>query len=464
MNTPEPDGSLAGELRHRLGDRGVVSDPDLLTRFEADWMGRRRSAARLVAKPSTTAEVAAVLAACARAGATVVPQGGNTGLVGGGIPRSHDVVLSTERLAGIGTPDMMTRTISAGAGVTLSRVRAAAFEQGLDVPMDLASRDVATVGGMVATNAGGLRVFRYGHMRSNIAGVEAVLGDGTAVSRMAGLRKDTAGYDLEGMLCGSEGTLGVITHVLVKLVPLARSRVTIAVGVAHVEQAQAVVTAMHMATETVQSAEIVFADGARLAGELFGIRSVLRRPYPCELLLELVSTDAADDLVAVAAGVLALLGLDDDAAVSDNEATRQEFWAMRERQPEIVVRLGGPRKLDVSVPLRAVADLERRVRAALGTIAGITPVLYGHVGDGSLHVNVSVPDAVASSLVHSVEDIVFAIVAELGGSISAEHGVGTDKVPWLGLIRSPDELQLMQRVKDAFDPSGLMNPGVIFER
>jgi len=406
----------------------------------------------------TTDEVAAVVGTCNRMHVSVVPQGGNTGLVGGGVPRANEVVLSTERLDGIGAIDAIGRTIRCGAGVTLSRLRLAAMEDGFDLPLDLASRDVATVGGMVATNAGGLQVFRYGHMRSQLAGVSAVLGDGTVVERMSGLRKDTAGYDLAGLLCGSEGTLAVVTEVLLKLVPIARSRLTLVVGLSGVQHALELVAAMRVLTHTLQSAEIVFADGVRLAGELFGTRSVLRRPYPCELLLELVSDSAHDPLIEIAGVALAQFGVEDDAAVSDNESTRAEFWAMRERHPELVVRLGGPRKLDVSVPLRAVPQLESLVRTAIGRVPGLIAVLYGHVGDGSLHVNISVANGVAAS----VEDIVFAIVAELGGSISAEHGIGIDKRAWLGLIRSPADVQVMRRIKQAFDPQGIMNPGVIF--
>ncbi len=454
----EPDDSLAAELRTELGGTGVVDDPDLLTRYETDWMGRRTSSARCVVRPMTTDEVAAVVATCNRMHVSVVPQGGNTGLVGGGVPRANEVVLSTERLDVIGAVDAIGRTIRCGAGVTLSRLRSAAMEDGFDLPLDLASRDVATVGGMVATNAGGLQVFRYGHMRSQLAGVSAVLGDGTVVERMSGLRKDTAGYDLAGMLCGSEGTLAVVTEVLLKLVPIARSRLTLVVGLSGVQQALELVAAVRTLTHTLQSAEIVFADGVRLAEELFGTRSVLRRPYPCELLLELVSDSAHDPLIEIAGVALAQFGVEDNAAVSDNESTRAEFWAMRERHPELVVRLGGPRKLDVSVPLRAVPQLESLVRTAIGRVPGLVAVLYGHVGDGSLHVNISVADGVAAS----VEDIVFPIVAELGGSISAEHGIGVDKRAWLGLIRSSADVQMMRRIKQAFDPQEIMNPGVIF--
>lgn len=440
---------LEDELRDAVGASHVLTLAGDRLAYETDWMGRRRGSARAVVRPGCTEQVAAVMAACSAAGAPVVPQGGNTGLVAGAIPRGGEVVVSTSRLDLVEPPDALTRQVAAGAGAPLSAVRASAAGAGLDIGLDLASRDRATVGGMTATNAGGLRVLRHGHTRRHLAGVEAVLADGRRIRRMAGLAKDTAGYDLTGLLCGSEGTLAVITAVLLRLVPLPAARVTALLAVESVDDALEVVARLRARFDTLESAELMFRDGIRLVRELFGVRLPLGDDPPAQLLVELAA--GLDDVVDAMAG-----WPDRPAAVADHAGGRAGLWALRERHPDLVARLGEPHKLDVAVPLRRLPELERRVREALAPLE-VTAVIYGHVGDGSLHVNVATPGPGRGD----VEDAVLGVVADLGGTISAEHGIGTDKVRWLHLARAAEEIAAMRAVKQALDPGGILNPGVL---
>jgi len=330
----------------------------------------------------------------------------------------------------------------------------AAVPAGLDVGVDLASRDRATVGGMVATNAGGLRVLRHGHVRGHLAGVEAVLADGRVLRRMAGLKKDTAGYDLTGLLCGSEGTLAVVTAALLRLVPLDADRVTALLGVGSVGDALAVVRRLRAGVGGVESAEIMFPEGVALLEDLLGLRSPLGRDCPAQLLVDIAAADP-DPVLSVLAACPEIT----DSAVSADGPGRARLWALRERHPDLVARLGVPHKLDVAVPLGALADFEVEVRAALARLP-VTVVLYGHVGDGSLHVNVATPAPGAGE----VEDAVFGVVQRFGGTISAEHGIGTDKVRWLDRARSPEEIDAMRALKAALDPGGVLNPGVLLPR
>ncbi len=467
---------LVAALARAVGDDQVLVDDDLRRGYEVDWLGRRLGACRAVVRPASVAEVATVLAACAGAGVPVVPQGGNTGLVGGGIPRGGEVVLSTRRLVGVGPVDRLAGQVAVAAGTTLAAVAEAAAAAGFEVPLDLTARDSATVGGMVATDAGGTRVLRHGSMRTNLAGVEAVLADGTVVRRMGALAKDNAGYHLPSLVCGSEGTLAVVTEVLLHLVPAARARVTAVVGTTSLEASLALVAALRRAVPELDAAEIVFADGVRLVAELLGVASPLRTAPPCELLVEAASDrEDAGDLVARLAGVVDDHDPGAETALAEDPEARRHLWAVRERHSELVGLLGLPHKLDVSLPLGELAAFEADVRAALARgLPGCVPVLFGHLGDGGMHVNVAVPRRTGTAPGHGalagrgldpgggdVADVVFPVVAAHGGSISAEHGVGTDKVRWLSLARGPGEIDAMRRVKDALDPGYVLNPGVV---
>lgn len=448
---------FVADLQDAVGRDHVLLDPDVSCQYETDWMGRRWGRARAVVRPATTNEALQVIQASRHAGIPIVPQGGNTGLVGGGIPRGGELVVSTTRLVSVGEIDTKSGQLAVGSGTSLARARAAAMEVGLDLGIDLASRDSATVGGMVATNAGGLKAHRYGHMRAHVAGLEAVTPTGNLIRRMGGLRKDNAGYDLTGLMCGSEGTLGLITEVLLQLVPSSRATITALFGVRSLREAMTAADKLRRAGIVLDSLEVMFADGVTKVSELFGVTSPLGESVQCQLLIEVSSaTQGADGLLDVLAAAVADCTEIQSSAIATDTAGRAALWAVRERLPEVVGRLGVPKKLDVSVPLSNLVEFEDQIRQMLAQTR-MVGILYGHAGDGSLHVNVA--DLQSSN--GTLESAVFEVVARLGGSISAEHGIGRDKRPWLHCTRGPGEIAMMRAIKSALDPDMLFNPGVL---
>ncbi|MGW5051836.1 FAD-binding oxidoreductase [Actinokineospora sp. NPDC004072] len=444
---------LVGRLRAALGPEHVLTDPDLRAGHETDWTGRFSGQALAVVRPGSREQVAAVLTACAAAGVGVVPQGGNTGLVGGGVPRGGEVVLSTARLSGLGQVDRVSGQVTAGAGVPLARLRAHAAAAGLDFAVDIAARDSATVGGMAATNAGGLRVVRWGPMRDQVVGVEAVLADGRVVGSLAELEKDSTGYDLTGALVGSEGTLAVITAVRLRLVPRMAHRATAVLGLPSTAAAVAAIGALR--GPLLAAVEVFYADGVRMVCEHRGIDAPFDAPV--YLLVEFAGEqDPADALAAAVADLPDLV----DAALAADAADRRQLWAYREGHTEAISARGVPVKLDVAVSPARAAEFEAAVRAA---VAGAAPqarlVLFGHLAEGNFHVNVlGAPDA------HAVSDAVLTTAAGFDGSISAEHGVGVAKAPWLHLTRTAAERDLYAAIKRAWDPGGVLNPGVLIPR
>jgi FAD/FMN-containing dehydrogenase len=435
-----------------VGARHVLTG-DAAAGYAVDWTGRFRGATPAVVRPADTAEVAGVLAWCTGAGLAVVPQGGNTGLVGGGVPLHGEVVLSLARLTGLGPVDVSAQQVTAGAGVTLARVGDA--HPDLDLAIRIASRDSATVGGAVATNAGGLRVLRYGPMRAQLRGIEAVLSDGTVVSHLGGLVKDNTGYDYPSLLAGSEGTLAVVTQARLRLVPRPRDLVTALVALDGPAAAHDLAIRALTAVPGLLSAEYWPQPGLDILIEHAGLRApwpagALPWPAPVYLLLEAAGADALEELGDLIA--------DRPAAVAQAAGDRERLWAYRERHPEAAGFIGPPVKLDVAVPAGQWVRLATTVAATVAAVdAGATVLAYGHIADGNLHVNV-VPAGPADG---RHEDAVFGLVAELGGSISAEHGIGVLKGQWLGLARSAAERDLFARIRQAFDPAGTLNPAIL---
>ena len=456
-----PSDRLAAALAEVVGPTHVLTDADLRAPYETDWTRRFTGTARLVVRPGDTAEVAAVLHRCSEAGAAVVPQGGNTGLVGGGVPRGGEVLLSLSRLDHLGEVDLVAEQVTVGAGATVAALQAHAEASGLVYPVDFAARDSATIGGTVATNAGGIRVLRYGSTRRQVLGIEAVTADGRIVSRMAGLVKDNAGYDLAALLAGSEGTLAVITAVRLQLVPRLGRRVAALLAVSDVGAAQRVLARVRAAAPSLEAAEVFFAAGLALVQRHAGAVAPFGVAHPAYLLVECAAhTDPTDELAA------ALGDADDvlEAAVATDPAGRARLWALRESHTEAInaeaIGTGGvPVKLDISVPAPAMGTFVDRVRDAVADVApDARTILFGHLGDGNLHVNVLGAEPGS----HLVDDAVLRLAIELGGSISAEHGVGQAKLAWLPLHRDPTDVALMGSIKQALDPDGLLNPGVLF--
>ena len=432
---------------------GVVGGAHVLTGaaaagFAVDWTGGFAGHTPAVLRPRDTAEVAALLTLCADAGVAVVPQGGNTGLVGGGVPLHGEVVLSLARLDRLGPVDGGTGQVTAGAGVSLQQVAGAG--PGLDLGVLIASQASATVGGAVASNAGGLRVLRYGPMRAQLRGIEAVLADGRIVSHLSGLVKDNTGYDYPSLLAGSEGTLAVITAARLQLVPHLVDPVTAIIGVETLPEVHTLARTAVREVSGLVSAEYFTQAGLDLLTAHAGVTPPLRPPAPLYLLLEAAGPGAAEDLAALAA--------DRPAAVATGAAGRARLWACRERHPEAAGFLGTPLKLDVSVPAAQWVRLASEVAGVLAAAdPGARVITYGHVADGNVQVNV-VPAANPDG---RHQDAVFSFVASLGGSISAEHGIGVLKARWLPLVRSEAERDLFARIRAAFDPAGILNPHVL---
>ncbi|MGO9558957.1 MAG: FAD-binding oxidoreductase [Acidimicrobiales bacterium] len=458
-------GSHAGflsEVEAVVGARDCMTDQEVVASFTTDWTGRYSGDAVAVVRPANPEEVAAVLVAAGRHGVAVIPQGGNTGLVGGSVPRADQaesraqVVLSLRRLAGVDQLDAVSRLLGAGAGTTLAAAQEAASRAGFHVGIDLAARDSATLGGMVATNAGGLHVFRYGPMRARLAGVEAVLADGTIVSHLSGLVKDNVGWDLGALLAGSEGTLAVVTRVMMRMEPLPRHRVAALVALPDASAAVDLVTGPLRSLPSLEAAELTLVDGMRLVCEHAALPAPigLADGAAAWLTVEAASAhDPTDELAGALADGRVLA-----AAVAADPQTRTRLWAYRERHTEAVATLGIPHKLDVAVvPSRLPELLDALPFVVEEACPSARLIVWGHVADGNVHVNVIGPPADD----YTIDDAVIQLVLGLGGSISAEHGIGVAKNRWLAAARPSGTLDLMSRVKLALDPASILNPGVL---
>ncbi len=443
---------LRRELEGIVGEDHVLVEASARRPFEVDWSGRFVGWTPLVVRPGTTAEVAAVVAACAGAGAAVVSQGGNTGLVGGSVPLQGEVVLSLRRLDHLGPVDPVSAQVTVGAGVTLASLAAQVAPHGLAFGVDIGPRTQATIGGMVATNAGGLRFVRHRGMRQQVVGIEAVLADGSVLRHLGGLEKDNTGYDLAGLLCGSEGTLAVVTAARLRLVVPPSAPVVALVGFASVLDAVAALAELRHRV-VLEAAELVLADGLALVAAVLGVASPLAAPFGAALLLEWdgAGRTGGDPLVGLSGATEVVTATDADH--------RRALWVLREHHAEAVATLGPPaHKLDVTLPLSRLGSFVESIREELLARADVDHVvLWGHIADGNIHVNVVGPDPADDA----VDDLVLRRVADEGGSISAEHGIGTAKRRWLSLTRSPVERRTFAAIKSALDPAGILNPGVL---
>jgi FAD/FMN-containing dehydrogenase len=455
--SPPPPPRVLRDLGEVVGPANVLTDPELIASHTTDWTGRFVGHSPAVVRAGTAAEVAGVVALCRSEELALTLQGGNTGLVGGGVPLRGEVVLSLRRLDEVGAVDAVTGQVTAGAGATVAAVQEAARAGGWEYGVDLASRDSATVGGTVATNAGGLHVLRYGDTRAQVLGVEAVFGTGAVVSHLGGLVKDNTGYSLPALLCGSEGTLGVVTAARLRLVAPTPSTVVALVAFDAVEPAVGAAGEVRRTVPSLSAAELFFAEGVELVREVAGLPAPFDRLHRAYLLLEAAAqedpTDALSDAVDTLNGVV-------DVAVAASAGRRRELWAYREAHPPAVNTLGPPHKLDVTLPAASLGEFVARAPAVVSAVAPSARTwLWGHAADGNIHVNVTgvAPDDEA------VDEAVFSEVARLGGSISAEHGIGTAKRRWLQLNRSADEIASFRAIKKALDPDGVLNPEVLFE-
>lgn len=445
---------LLTDLRAAVGPAHVLIDPALTGSYSRDWTGRWSGWPSAVVRPGTTGQVAAVVGACAAHGIPLVPQGGNTGLVGAAAPRDGEVVLSTSRLRDVGAVDVAARTVEVGAGVVLGELQKHVRVAGLDIGIDFAARDSATIGGIVATNAGGERVMRHGPARAQVLGMEAVLANGSIISRMSGLPKDNAGFDLVQLLIGSEGTLGIVTRVLLRLVPYLGERAVALIGLMSISDALAAVNSLRARLPGLEAADYFHDDGLRLVLKHQGLGPPFPAAYPVYVLAEVAGPAALDDLAQALAGVAQVK----DAALGGSLRDRRRLWALREGHTEAINAAGTPVKLDVALP---APHLEEFVTALPGVVKATASqaeiVLFGHLVEGNVHVNVlGVPDRADQE---AVTDAVLRLVISLGGSISAEHGIGRAKQRWLALARGPADVGAMMSIKQALDPAGILSPG-----
>ncbi|WP_374584988.1 FAD-binding oxidoreductase [Ideonella dechloratans] len=460
--------ALLTELRELLGPAHVLTDGDL-SAWERDWRKRYHGKALAVVRPGSTEEVAAVVQACGLHDVSIVPQGGNTGLVGGGVPdgSGRQVLLSLSRMNRVRGIDPANLTMTVDAGCILQQVQQAADDAGLLFPLSLAAEGSCTIGGNLSTNAGGTQVLRYGNARELCLGLEVVTAAGEVWEGLSGLRKDNTGYDLRDLFIGSEGTLGIITGATLKLYPRPVGRRTALAAAQGLEQAVALLELARRHLDAgLTGFEVMSAFSLHLVGKHF---PQIPNPFPAapwSILLELVARDdgQAQEALESVLGLALEQGLIDDAVVAESLAQSQALWHLRESISLAQSEEGLNIKHDISLPVSAIPAFVAQTDAALqARVPGVRLVNFGHLGDGNLHYNVQAPageSAPAFLAAHeeAFNALVYDAVCRFGGSISAEHGIGALKREQLPQYKSPVALRLMRQVKSALDPLGRLNP------
>jgi len=454
-----PD-TLTRDLGALVGSGNVLTGEDVANRTDG-WPPVDPIQARCIVRPGSTAEVSAVLRLCDGAGVAVVPQGGRTGLVKGARSCAEDVALSLERLNRIEAIDPVGATMTVEAGVTLGTVQRAAEAAGLFYPVDIGARDSATIGGTIATNAGGHRVIRYGMTREQILGVEAVLADGTVVSSLNTLLKNNAAYDLKQLFIGSEGTLGVITRAVLRLRPPPGPTAVAFLGIGRFDHVLAVLRRLAEATrDALSSFEVMWSDFIDIALASGRYRPPLAGRHPFYALVE-VAGSAAEAALETAINALWEAGIVSDAVIAKSEAQAAALWAIRGETTALDAALRPALNFDVGLPqteMETYVDAVRHEMCARWSNARVA--VFGHVGDSNLHLMVGVGRDDDDTR-HAVEEIVYRPLRALRGSISAEHGIGLEKRAFLDVSRTREELELMRRLKAALDPRHTLNPGKV---
>lgn len=465
-------GETLARMKAVVGPKGFIDDEADMAPYLVERRDLYKGRAAAILKPASTAEVATLMRIACETGTPVVPQGGNTGLVGGQVPfeTGEEIVLSLQRMNRVLALDTDNNTLTVEAGVTLAAAQAAAEDADRLFPLSLASEGSCQIGGNLATNAGGTAVLHYGNARELVLGLEVVLADGRIWNGLKGLRKDNTGYDLKQVFLGSEGTLGIITGAVLKLFPRPRAVATAFVAVPNVEGAVKLLRLADAATGgLVTSFELMPRIGIDfVVTHLPGASDPLTSPSPWYVLIELSAGNDSGltSTLETLLGEAMEKGLVTDAAIAVSQAQRASFWRMREAMSDVQKLEGGSIKHDVSVPVSAVAEfIARATKAVEAAFPGIRPVPFGHVGDGNIHFNLSQPVGVDKAAYLARWDemsaIVHGIVRELGGSISAEHGIGRMKRDEIAATKSPVEMELMRTLKRALDPKGILNPGKV---
>ena len=471
MSVADASNSVVEHFAAIVGDRYVLTADSEKAPYLTEWRGYYHGRSPAVLRPGSAEEIAAILKLANETRTPIVPQGGNTGLVGGQIPdeSGSEIVLSLERLDKIRAVDAEGATIIAEAGVVLERLQEAAAEAGMLFPLSLGAQGSCRIGGNISTNAGGVGVLAYGNTRSLVLGLEVVLPTGEIWNGLRALAKDNTGYDLKQLFIGAEGTLGIVTAAVLKLFPQPRGQ---AVAFAAVPDPAAALRLLRLVRDRAGSGLTAFELIPRvlidmLVAHLPGARDPLSAPHPWYVLIEVSSGRGEDDAGALAEAALADAlseGIVADAAVASSLEQAKSFWRLRHGVSEAQKPEGGSIKHDVSVPVERVPEfLDRVIRAVIEAIPGARPVPFGHMGDGNIHFNISRPIGgdrkVFMARAPEIHALVHGIVGEMDGSVAAEHGVGRYKRELLHGVKSKIELDMMRKVKRAFDPNNILNPG-----
>lgn len=457
--------NLLDQIAGVVGTQGLLTGEDVSGRA-ADFMGMTRVQAKAIVRPASTAELSAVMKLCHAAGQSVVPAGGYTGLVHGADCQPDDIQISLERMRAIEAIDPVGRTMTVGAGCPVQAVQEAAAEAGLKFAVDWGARGTATVGGGISTNAGGNSVVRYGMMRDNVLGIEAVLADGTVISAMNSLLKNNAAYDLKQLFIGTEGTLGIVTRAVLKLhsAPLSTNTALLALESFDAVQALFVHVGKRLGA-MLTSFEVMWNSFYQLIAIDTGNHNPpLPGGHGYYVIVEASGTDQERDadLFEAVLGEALEQGIAADAVIASSKAQAEQIWAIRDDIKTLTMRTLPAVTFDVSLPIVAmdgyVRQLEQNARAAFGESMKL--VVFGHIGDGNLHIILGAQPFTPETR-HKIEELVYTALVPHRGSVSAEHGIGLEKRDWLQITRSPEELALMRRLKAAMDPSNILNPGKV---
>ena len=454
-------------LKDMLGPKGWTDDPSEIAPHLKEWRGKYQGVSSLLLKPGATEQVSKILALCNETRTPIVPQGGNTGLVGGQIPFHDEIILSLSRMNRIRDVDAPGMNMIAEAGATLAAVQDAAAKSDRLFPLSIASEGSATIGGNVSTNAGGVHVLHYGNTRDLVLGVEAVLADGRVLNMLRTLRKDNTGYDLKQLFIGAEGTLGIVTAVALKLFSRPAERVTAFVALRDPQVAIDLLSRLQAATGGMMSAfELMPRLGLEFVlAHMPQTTDPLSKPSPWYVLAE-ASGGANSHLEEAMESALSASDLVTDAVIAKSEAQRAALWKLRENMSEAQKPEGGSIKHDVSVPIKDIpAFLKEGIAAVEKLVPGVRPVPFGHIGDGNIHFNFSVPkggdNAAFLARWNEIQDAVHDVVNRYHGSISAEHGLGIMKVHEIERYKSAAELDVMRALKRTLDPNNILNPGKV---
>jgi len=458
------------KIKNELDDNTLYLDPEKedLGTYTSDWTKKFNGNTPLVLRPKTTLHVSQMLSICNELGVSIIPQGGNTGVVGGSTPRSEEVVLSLSRLNNLADYDPASATVVCGAGTILKTLHDFATDRGMEFPVDLGARGQCQIGGMLATNAGGNRVLRYGLMREQVRGLEIVMADGTIVSNLNRLKKDNSGIDLKQIFIGSEGILGVITQAVLQLVPLPAARRTAMIALSDRENLPILLSEVRSRFPGLSSLEVLLLQVIEHVIEYVdGPEFPLPKQFPVYVLVEeeTESSSAGHDGFVERLGGLFETGLIADAIIAESSLQSERLWHFREATGEAIVAAGFTHKFDVTIPQGEIPSFLDKMENVCSNILGARPLLFGHLGDGNVHVNfVQTPNISDKNFLAPASELAKIVYEETRirkGSISAEHGIGMLKREFLIYSKTPEEISFMRSLKKSWDPRNILNPGVM---